>query len=171
MDAIVRGRGAILENSADAKSLNKSSHFGSVLDDGRIEVSSEEVLFLLETKRVRVLDGRGKPLSFAAASERLLRSSTQIARYKAFSDLRRRGYIVKTALKFGADFRVYSKGAQPGKDHARWILYVGKEHDRLPMRDFAARSRVAHGTRKQLLLAIVDDEGDVTYWEARWLRP
>ena len=37
-------------------------------------------------------------------------------------------------------------------------------------RDFAAKSRVAHSTRKKLLVGVVDEEGDVTYYEVGWVR-
>jgi len=37
--------------------------------------------------------------------------------------------------------------------------------------EYAAKNRVAHSTRKRLLLAVVDDEGDVSYWESSWVKP
>ena len=37
--------------------------------------------------------------------------------------------------------------------------------------EFAAKNRVAHSTRKRLLLAIVDAEGQVTHYEVAWKRP
>jgi len=37
-------------------------------------------------------------------------------KYPVFKDLREKGYIVKTALKFGADFRIYDKGQKPGEN-------------------------------------------------------
>ncbi|MBU1252016.1 MAG: tRNA-intron lyase, partial [Nanoarchaeota archaeon] len=37
--------------------------------------------------------------------------------------------------------------------------------------DFSAKNRVAHSTKKNLLLAIVDEEGDVSYYEVRWVKP
>ncbi|HLC72503.1 MAG TPA: tRNA-intron lyase, partial [Candidatus Nanoarchaeia archaeon] len=92
-------------------------------------------------------------------------------RYAVFRDMRSRGYIVKTALKFGADFRVYDRGIKPGDDHAKWILYPVHEGETLTWYDFSAKSRVAHSTRKSLLIGVVDDEGDVTYWQAMWTRP
>jgi tRNA-intron endonuclease len=88
-----------------------------------------------------------------------------------FKDLRNRGYIVKTALKFGADFRVYDRGVKPGEDHARWIIYPVHEASGLTWYEFAAKNRVAHSTKKRLMMGIVDDEGDVTYYEIRWVRP
>src|SRR3989338_9057270 len=77
----------------------------------------------------------------------------------------------ETALKFGAEFRVYDKGYRPGAAHARWILYTAKEYEKLSWHDFAAKNRIAHSAKKNLLLAIVDDEGDVSYYEVSWLRP
>ena len=45
------------------------------------------------------------------------------------------------------------------------------EAEHLTWYEFAAKNRVAHSTKKRLLIAVVDDEGDVSYWECRWLRP
>ena len=92
-------------------------------------------------------------------------------KYFVFSDLRKKGYIVKTALKFGADFRVYDKNSKPGKSHAKWILYAVKENEMLSWNDFAAKNRVAHSTKKLLLLGLIDDEGDVSYYEVGWIKP
>ena len=88
-----------------------------------------------------------------------------------FKDLRQRGYIVKTALKFGADFRVYPKGVKLGKKHAKWIVFVDYETSKMTWHEFSAKNRVAHSTKKNLLIAIVDEEGDMTYYEVKWLRP
>ena len=78
---------------------------------------------------------------------------------------------MKTALKFGADFRVYDRGVKPGEDHAKWIVFPVYETDVMTWYEFSAKNRVAHSTKKRLLLAVVDQEGDVSYWETRWIRP
>ena len=88
-----------------------------------------------------------------------------------FRDLREKGYVVKTALKFGADFRVYEKGIKPGQDHAKWVVYPVHESEHLTWHEFAAKNRVAHSTKKRLLIGIVDDEEDITYYEIGWKRP
>ena len=92
-------------------------------------------------------------------------------KYPVFKDLRERGYVVKTALKFGAEFRVYEKGGKPGKCHAKWIVFTDQESGKLTWHEFSAKNRVAHSTKKNLLLAIVDEEGDITYYEVKWMRP
>ena len=91
-------------------------------------------------------------------------------KYSVFRDLREKGYIVKTALKFGADFRVYEKGDKIGESHSKWIVFADFESNKMTWHDFSAKNRVAHSTKKNLLLAIVDDEGDVTYYEVRWIK-
>ena len=92
-------------------------------------------------------------------------------RYVAYGDMRNRGYIVKTALKFGADFRIYDRGIKPGEDHAKWIMYPVRETDSLTWYEFSAKNRVAHSTRKKLLIAVVDEENDCTFYEIAWTRP
>ena len=92
-------------------------------------------------------------------------------KYPVFRDLRNKGYIIKTALKFGAEFRVYEKGAKPGEEHAKWIVFTDNEANKISWHDFSAKNRVAHSTKKNLLLAIVDEEGDVTYYEVKWMKP
>jgi tRNA-intron endonuclease len=74
-------------------------------------------------------------------------------------------------LKFGADFAVYDRGVKPGQDHAVWLVYPVHESERFNWRDFSAKNRVAHSTKKRLMIAVVDDERDVTYFEIKWTRP
>ena len=92
-------------------------------------------------------------------------------KFIVYKNLRKRGYIVKTALKFGAEFRVYNKGITPDQDHAKWIVYTAKENENLTWHEFAAKNRVAHSTKKNLLLAIVDEESDISYYEIAWIKP
>ena len=94
-----------------------------------------------------------------------------LVRYTVLKDMRNRGYIVKTALKFGADFRVYDRGVKPGEDHAKWILYPVHEAEMESWYNFSAKNRVAHSTRKRLLIGVVDEESDVTYYSIAWTRP
>jgi tRNA-intron endonuclease len=160
------------EVSAAAQELAEKGSFGAVLDDGRVQLSLFEAVYLAELKKVDVLDRRNARIPLLALKKKAARLEPAFAvRYAVFKDLRENGYVVKTALKFGADFRVYDRGTRPGGDHARWITYAVRERDTLTWHEFSAKNRVAHSTKKRLLIAVVDDEGDVSYWEARWMRP
>lgn len=160
----------ISSNSVEAFSLHKKSHFGEPLGE-QIQYSLSETLFLVEKKKMEVLYGR-KKISLKELMKKVQRADKRIhIKYPVFRNLRERGYIVKTALKFGADFRVYEKGAKPGKKHAKWIVFADHESKRLTWHEFSAKNRVAHSTKKNLLLAIVDEEGDISYYECSWIRP
>jgi len=159
----------ISSNSADAHALYKKSCFGEPVGE-KIQYTLSEAMFLLEKGKIEIFS-RNKKLSNQELMNKLrgLDKRFQI-RYPVFKDLREKGYIVKTALKFGADFRVYDKGKRPGKAHAKWIVFADHESKRTTWHEFSAKNRVAHSTKKKLLLAIVDEEGDITYYEVGWIR-
>ena len=161
----------ITESSDEAKELYNQSRYGTLVED-KVQLSLIEAFYLMEKGKINVLDGKNKKI----APEIFLKKARKLepnfwVRYSVFKDIRNRGYIIKTALKFGADFRVYERGIKPGEDHAKWIVYPVHENSTLTWHEFSAKNRVAHSTRKRLLIACVDEESDVTYWEVRWMRP
>lgn len=171
IQAFTLGPRILTELSSEAQALHKKAGFGTLLSDGRVELSGFEALFLFETERIEVLDGKGKPIPRKTLERRVVNNKRRWVQYRVFADMRKRGYTVKTALKFGADFRVYERGTVPGEEHAKWVLFAVHEHDALTWQGFAAKSRVAHATKKRLLIGAVDDEGDITYWDVGWVRP
>lgn len=163
----------VLSDASDeSRELYNQSRYGTVLESGKLQLSLLEGLYLMEKNKLELRDSRNKNIDF----ESFLKRATKLEpnfwiRYCVFKDMRNRGYIIKTALKFGADFRVYDRGVKPGEDHARWIIYPVHEGSTLTWYEFAAKNRVAHSTKKRLMMGIVDDEGDVTYYEIKWLKP
>ncbi|MBU2634304.1 MAG: tRNA-intron lyase [Nanoarchaeota archaeon] len=153
-----------------AKELYDQSRFGES-KEGKILYSLVEALYLLEKGKADILDGKKKLKANEFIKKAVKNEPNFLVRYVVFSDMRNRGYIIKTALKFGADFRVYDRGIKPGEDHAKWILYPVREAEVFSWYNFSAKNRVAHSTRKRLLIAIVDEENDVTYYTIAWTRP
>ena len=159
----------IFSNSEEAFSLYEKSSLGEKRKN-RIEYSFVESLFLIDEGKMNVLQN-SKPLSEESLLRKIKKKDKKIeTKFSVFKDLRKKGYIVKTAFKYGAEFRVYEKGIKPGDRHSKWILYTAREQDSLNWHDFAAKNRVAHSTQKKLLIAIVDEESDVTYYEISWLK-
>ena len=170
--AIFSNERIVTENSNEARDLFNQSRFGSILENGQVQLSLHEALYLMEKARLEIVDYRKKEMDFQEYFKRANKIEPNFwVRYAVFKDMRMRGYIVKTALKFGADFRIYDRGVKPGEDHARWVVYPVHEGTTLTWYEFAAKNRVAHSTKKRLMLAVVDDESDVTYWEVKWVRP
>jgi len=168
---MLTGTRVITESSDDARELYNQSRFGT-LDDNKVELSLLEGLYLMEKGRLEVKNESGKPISFELYAKKARKVEPNFwIRYCVFKDMRNRGYIIKTALKFGADFRVYDRGIKPGEDHAKWIVFPVHEASVYTWHEFSSKNRVAHSTKKRLLLAVVDDENDVTYYEVKWTRP
>ena len=169
--ALLSDEQVLLENSNEARALHES-RFGEMDSSGKVQLSLIEALYLLEKGKIAVSTQAGKPFTFDGFLRKAKKLQPGIwTRYIVFRDMRNRGYIVKTALKFGADFRVYDRGVKPGEDHAKWILYPIHEGQQLTWHDFSAKNRVAHSTKKKLLIGIVDEESEVTYYEVGWQRP
>ena len=157
-------------NSAEAFTLYKKSHFGEPVR-GKIQYSFSETLFLVEKGKMEVLVRR-KKITKKELLKKIQRIDKKIQiKYPVFKNLREKGHIVKTALKFGAEFRVYEKGSKLGKEHAKWVVFTDHESGKLNWHEFSAKNRIAHSTKKNLLLAIVDEEGDITYYEVKWIKP
>jgi len=160
----------VSSNSSDAYSLYEKSSFGEK-KDGKIIYSPTEALFLAEKNKMDIFSNN-KKLSHEELIKKFKKIDKKIqTKYPVFKDLREKGYVVKTALKFGAEFRVYEKGARVGEKHSKWIVFTDYESKTFSWQEFSSKNRVAHSTKKNLLIAIVDEEGDITYYEVRWIKP
>ena len=161
----------VSSNSVEAHALFEKSKFGEKIGQ-KILYSLSEAFFLFENNKIQILDFKNNPL----LENQLLKKFHQIdkdfqTKYTAFKDLREKGYIVKTALKFGATFRIYEKGKDPTKSHSKWLCYPVKENSLIKWQDFAAKNRVANSCKKNLLVAIIDEENQISYYEIKWLQP
>jgi tRNA-intron endonuclease len=153
-----------------AKENYDNGRFGE-FKDNEVLYALVEAMFLMEREKMEIRSGR-KCLNVEEFLKKAVKAEPNFwVKYQVYKDMRTRGYIVKTALKFGADFRIYERGVKPGEDHAKWILYPVNEGAVLTWHEFSAKNRVAHSTRKKLLIGVVDSEGDVTYWQVNWVRP
>ncbi|MFW6233601.1 MAG: tRNA-intron lyase [Nanoarchaeota archaeon] len=160
----------VSSNDSEAFNLFDKSCFGERVRE-KIQYSYSEALFLLENKKIQVFFGK-KELGFDELFKKIKRFDNKIqTKYPVFKDLREKGYVVKTALKFGAEFRVYDKGSKPGQKHAKWIVFTDFETKKFSWHEFSSKNRIANSTKKKLLLAIVDDESDVSYYEVGWVKP
>ena len=170
ISSLLLGRIIVADNKNQAQEIYDKSRFGELVD-GKIQYYLVEALYLVEKGKLTVKEDKK-----AIKKDDLIKLSQKLdkdfwIKYVVFRDMRNRGYIVKTALKFGADFRVYDRGIKPGDDHAKWILFPVSESKSLTWYTFSAMNRVAHSTRKNLLVGIVDAESSVTYYNIEWTKP
>lgn len=150
--------------------------YGKDLGD-RLELSLVEACLLVKRGRIRVLDN-GKEISFQDIYD-LAKSLDQrfSHRFRVYEDLRERGLVVRTGFKFGCDFRVYERGVQlkkgpkSAKEHTKWIVFAIPEEFTMSFQELSRAVRLAHNIRAKMLWAIVDNEGDCTYYQVTRHKP
>ena len=143
----------LTSNSQQAFTLFEKSKLGEK-KFGKIIYSIYEVFYLVEAKK-------------AKTKKKIKLNNQQQINYLVFKDLKEKGYIVKTGLKFGVEFRVYKK-----KDkHASYLLEIATDKQKITLKNFISKNRIAHSTGKTLLLAIIDSQKDITYYNINWAKP
>lgn len=170
MDAELIGELVIIKDKK-AVALSEKSHYGKFNQD-ELQLSLMEAFYLQEKGKITILDKKNqdKVISLDEMHE-LIQDKDLIYRYMVYRDLRNRGYIVKTGFKYGSEFRLYERGKSPGDGHSDFVVKVVTENQNISVLDFSSYVRVAHGVNKKLLLAVVDDEQDITYYNVEWTRP
>ncbi len=149
-------------------SFNQKSGFGK-LSEEMLELSIIEACYLMENGRIDIYENDNKcELSHIL---NILKKDNLYGKYVVYRDLKNRGYIIKTGFKYGSEFRLYERGGGPGQGHSDYLVKVLYETYDVKVLDFSSYVRVAHGVNKKLLLAVVDDDLDITYYNVEWTRP
>lgn len=163
-------RGIIIDE-AMANSFWNRGYFGE-LKDCKLQLSLIECVFLVETGRAGVCDKKGKEI----AKKELFRLAAGkyenfIPKYNVYKDLRSRGHIVKTGFKFGTHFRMYDRGKHPGQGHADYLVQIIPEDTTFEMQELSRSVRLSRSVKKTIWYAVVDTEGDITYYQIVRIKP
>ena len=136
---------------------------------GRLELSLEEAAFLLEKGKIaiKIKEGEKKELELNPEGffKRALDTSHKFdVRYLVYRDLKERGYAVQPG---GVDFWLYPRGAKPGEKPARYFIRILSERDFLSLKELVGMLISARNMRKEPIIAVVDEESDITYYEVK----
>jgi tRNA-intron endonuclease, archaea type len=153
----------------DHEKVYEPGYYGKMLGD-RLELALVEASILLKRGRIRVLKN-GEPMTFEMLFQHASSLDSRFPhKYRVYEDLRERGLLVRTGFKFGCDFRVYDRGVQlkkgpkSAKEHTKWIVFSVPEDFTMSFQELSRSVRLAHNIRARMLWAIVDNEGDCTYY-------
>ena len=158
----------IEEGSKRPIALHEKSLFGKIEAD-TLNLSLIEACYLLEKGRLDIYDDDIECTVGYLID--ILKEQGLYGKYIVYRDLKDRGFVIKTGFKYGAEFRLYNRGGGPGQSHSDYLVKVMFENYEIDSLDFASYIRVAHGVNKKFLLAIVDDDFDITYYNVEWTRP
>jgi tRNA-intron endonuclease len=142
-------------------------------EEEQLLLSPEEALYLKEKKaELEIEDKKGKKLGYKELMKHFNKLDKDFPRkYLVYRDLRDRGFCVKTGFKFGSHFRVYSRGEKPGSGHAIWLVHCLPEEYVCDLSDISRAVRLAQNVRKKMIYAVLDKEGDITYYKIERITP
>ena len=172
---LIEHRVIIFENSEELDKLVEAG-YGKCLDD-KLELALVEAMYLLNKGKIEIIkDGEkmGKKdfLKYCEENERNFH-----ARLIVYTDLRERGFVVKTGFKFGCDFRVYERGVKIKKgpkesfEHTKWVVHAIPEEFNCSFPELSRAVRLAQNIRTEMIWAVVDTEGDTTYYMIKRITP
>ncbi|HKW42753.1 MAG TPA: tRNA-intron lyase [Thermoplasmata archaeon] len=160
----------VVADPAEASGLHSRGFFGTPRSGGALELDLLEAVYLVEADRLEVRR-RGRAVSarelFRAASAAI--PSFEIL-YLVYRDLRQRGYVVE-ARGGPVDFQVYPRGGAPKKTPSKYWVRALSERAVFDLAELLSRAEEAARVRKALLLGLVDEESDLTYYGVREAHP
>lgn len=130
----------------------RAAHYGTADGDGLF-------LSLLEAEALR---HRG-----ALAVDEPIQKGPAPEVVQAYAALRAAGVVPKSGFRFGTHLRGYV--AAPDDAHADWLVHCAKPGELLPWSALSRGVRLAHGVKKQFLVAIPDGDG-VRFVRLAWTR-
>jgi len=149
----------IVKKPKDVGRLYNKSHFGKPLAKNNLELNLLEGIFLLDDGKIRIFQDKNE-LDF----ENLVKIAAQEIpefeiKYLVFKDLRNRGHAIKLCQEdMGTAFYEFKQ---------QFLVSVFSERDILDMKK--TRNLIKDVKKKALWFGIVDEEGDITYYEVSLL--
>jgi tRNA-intron endonuclease len=133
-----------------------------------LELSLLDALYLVEKGKLEVEDASGSkvsPETLRQLGRETYENFDEV--YAVYRDLRDKGLVVKSGMKFGATFVVYRLG--PGLEHAPFLVHVLPYNSKLDPIEIVRAGRLSHSVRKRFVIAFVDEAGRVGYLQFKWL--
>ena len=160
----------IIKDKKSGSRLYNRGQFGTPLSGGGLQLELIEGFYLLDNQKLRIFK-KGRALSL----EELLtyitkREPTFEIKYIVYRDLRIRGHIVKTSNV--TDFVIYDtksaassgSGSKSCKKMIRYWSLAVSERALFNITALSELLTTVKQTRKELLIGVVDEEGDLTYY-------
>ena len=160
--AVLTNKGKILVKEKHLINKLISSDYGS-LSDGILALDPYEALYLAYTGVISIVNEKGEKISF----EKLISKFSVVdkdlwIKFILYHDLRKRGFITRSSYLGRVSFKVAPKREDRGIYPVIFYgLLEGKKIGFDQLREIMER---AISLKKKIILAIVDKEGNITYY-------
>ncbi len=162
MTGILKENSVVVDDEKEGNQIYNKGYFGKPLSDGGVELDFYEGLYLMEADRLDIVDENGNDLEREHIIEKISEEDFH-REYLPYKDMRMRGYVLKKASD-PATFRVFPRGGGPNKTPSKYWLFAYRERDNFDINDILHNHDQVSNLKKTMLIALVDEEGDVTYY-------
>lgn len=158
------GNRIIVKKPKDVGRLYDKSGFGKPITDNQLELNLLEGVFLLGDKKINVYSKKNE-VNFRDLIKLAAEKITGFeSKYLVFRDLRYRGYAVN--IYDGKDYDLYIDSKDESNPHYVSVFSERFEFDVVKTKNSIKVSKEKDG---DLWFAIVDEEGDITYYDVSLL--
>lgn len=162
---------AVVHDQTGASQLHGRGGYGTIGEAGKLNLDPLETAYLCEMQRLKVEDLERSARDFrgllAAAHGR---DPTFEIRYLVYRDLRQRGYVVLRGPP-PVEFSLLPRGGTPAKTASKWWVESRSERVPFSLSEILDHLRQVRSARRTLLLGIIDEESDLTYYRVREVTP
>ena len=168
MSGSIREDGTVrFDDPAEAGQVYGKGYFGTPSSDGGLALDRYESVYLAEMGRIDVRRAGGRAVAWPTVFRRAVRSDPGFAvRYLVYRDLRQRGYVVRASPPPVA-FSVLPRGGVLHKTPSRYWVEAISERVPFDLARLFELAERAQSAKKLLLLGLVDEESDLTYYRVR----
>ena len=123
-----------------------------------------EALYLILNEKISIKNGNKKINAKEILQLGIKQDNKFYSKSLVYSDVKEKGYCIKTGLKFGFDFRVYPKGKKMGETHSQFGINVTSENEKISMTQISRITRLAGNIHIHSIFAVVDRENSINYY-------
>ena len=170
MPGRLKDQDIIIDDESEASQLYSKGYFGNPMSGGSLKLNLIESIYLTEIGKLKVYKG-----SQVQNLDKLFRMGNKSVEnfeinYIVYRDLRQRGYVVKRGTN-PLDFRVLPRGGIPGKNPSQFWVLAMSERSEFDIEKMISIVNKVKKAKKTLLLAVVDEESDITYYRSKIIQP
>jgi len=159
----------IIVTDNNTKSLLIAKGYGEK-HDSFLVLDIYETFYLKEKQGLKI-KSNNRNISIEKIIEIAIKDKKEfLSRYAVYKDLRSKGYVVKTGLKFGFDFRVYPKGKKIDDAHTQYVIDVITQNSKISTSQISKSVRMSIGLHTNSVYAIVDNELEISYFSINRLK-
>lgn len=154
----------IVKKARDVGRLYNKSSFGKTITGNKLQLNLLESIFLLGEGKIKILKNN-REVDFQSLVELAAECIPRFEiKYLIFKDLRKRGYAVKISEE-NKEFDFYICEQKDGGKNKSCFISIYSERDAVNIDEIKQLIEIAAERNKDLWFAIVDEEGDLTYYD------